>query len=218
MLEVKNASVTMDGRRLFGGLSFSVGDGQILCLSGDSGSGKTTLLRALLGFQPLDEGHISIDGELLTPSSAEEFRKHISYIPQELVLPSEWVSEMVSLPFGLKVNRGKAFSKTLLMEEWGRLELEPELYDKKVVELSGGQRQRVILSVSGLLGKSILLVDEPTSALDQHSSALVLGYLRRLAAAGRTVVAVSHDEALAAGCDKRITLSSAELRVKSAEV
>lgn len=131
MLEIKNASITIGGRQLFAGLSFTVPDGQTVCLTGSSGSGKTTLLRAILGFHPLDEGHISIDGELLTPSSAEEFRKHISYIPQELTLPSEWVSDMMRLPFTLKVNRGKAFSKDLLMAEWRKLELQPALYDKR---------------------------------------------------------------------------------------
>lgn len=69
MLEIKNASITIGGRQLFAGLSFTVPDGQTVCLTGSSGSGKTTLLRAILGFHPLDEGHISIDGELLTPSS-----------------------------------------------------------------------------------------------------------------------------------------------------
>ena len=63
MLEVKNASITIGDRQLFGGLSFTVSDGQIVCITGCSGCGKTTLLRAMLGFLPLDEGHISIDGE-----------------------------------------------------------------------------------------------------------------------------------------------------------
>lgn len=208
MLEIKNASITIGGRQLFAGLSFTVPDGQTICLTGSSGSGKTTLLRAILGFHPLDEGHISIDGELLTPSSAEEFRKHISYIPQELTLPSEWVSDMMRLPFTLKVNRGKAFSKDLLMAEWRKLELPPALYDKKVAELSGGERQRAVLSASGLLGKSILLVDEPTSALDAHTSALVLDYLKTLAARGCSIVAVSHDADFAQGCDKCISVSA----------
>lgn len=206
MLEIKNASLTAGGRRLFSGLSFTVADGQTVCLTGCSGSGKTTLLRAILGFHPLDEGHISIDGELLTPSSAEEFRKHISYIPQELMLPSEWVSDMVRLPFGLKVNRNIPFSKDLLMAEWRRLELQPELYEKKVAELSGGERQRAMLSVSGLLGKAILLLDEPTSALDAHSASLVAAYLRLLASRGCSVVAVSHDQAFAEACDKTVNI------------
>lgn len=204
MLEVKNASLQMDGVRLFSGLSFTVDEGQMLCITGDSGAGKTTLLRALLGFLPLDEGHISIDGELLTPSSAEEFRKGMAYVPQDLALPCEWVKDMVRMLFLLKVNRGTAFSKGRLTDEWALLGLSDELYEKKVAELSGGQRQRIAMSVCGLLDKPILLVDEPTSALDRQSAALVAGYFRRMASRGCTIVAVSHDEEFAAGCDKRV--------------
>lgn len=211
MLEVKNASVTLNGQLLFGGLSFAVDDGRTLCVTGPSGSGKTTLLRALMGFQPLAEGHISIDGELLTPSSAEEFRKIMSYIPQELALPSEWVRDMVRLPFGLKANRDVTFSKDKLMEEWGRLGLAQELYDKKVAELSGGERQRVMLSVAGMLGRPILLADEPTSALDAVSADLVAEYLRNQASHGCTVVVVTHDARLADCCDMAINLRPANL-------
>lgn len=206
MLEVKNASLQIDGDMLFQNLSFSVGDGEMLCVTGPSGAGKTTLLRAILGFQPLDEGYISIDGELLTPSSAGEFRKTMAYVPQDIALPAERVSDLCAMLSGLRANRGVAFSKERLMEEWGRLGLGAALYDRPVAGLSGGERQRVMLSVCGLLKKTIVLADEPTSALDRDMAALVTAYLRRLAAAGCTVVAVSHDADFAAGCDKVITL------------
>ncbi len=170
MIEVNKASVRMDDRQLFAGLSLAVGEGQMVCVTGGSGCGKTTLLRAVLGFVPLSEGHISIYGELLTPSSAVEFRKRMSYLPQELAFPVESVREMVALPFGLKANRNLLFSKDRLMEEWGLLGLDTGLYDKKVTEISGGQRQRIALSVCGLLRKPIFIADEPTSALDEHSA------------------------------------------------
>ena len=57
------------------------------CIRGTKGAGKTTLLRAVLGFIGVDGGHISIDGELLTPQSAPYFRKQMAYVPQHLSLP-----------------------------------------------------------------------------------------------------------------------------------
>ena len=57
---------------------------------GSQGKGKTTLLRALMGFLPIDEGHISIDGELLTPLSAPYFRRQMAYVPQHLVVPDDY--------------------------------------------------------------------------------------------------------------------------------
>lgn len=191
---------------LLGGLSFSADDGEVVCITGESGCGKTSLLRAILGFIPLHEGHISIDGELLTPAAAGEFRKYMAYVPQDLAMPMETVGEMVKMPFALKANISTPFSKARLMEEWQKLDLAPELYDKKVSELSGGQRQRIVISCVGLLKKAIVLADEPTAALDPHTTELVLAYFKALAANGATVITVSHDPAFANGCDKNFLI------------
>ena len=206
MLEIKNVKIKFGDKTLLGGLSLSAEDGQVVCICGDSGYGKTSLLRAILGFLPLEEGHVSIDGELLTPAAAGEFRKFMAYVPQDLAMPMETVVEMVKMPFALKANISTPFSKKRLMEEWQRLDLDSELYDKKVSELSGGQRQRIIISTLGLLQKPIVLADEPTSALDAHTTALVLNYLKALASKGATVITVSHDPAFANGCDKKVII------------
>ena len=206
MLEIKNVKIKFGDKTLLGGLSLSAEDGQVVCISGDSGCGKTSLLRAILGFLPLEEGHVSIDGELLTPAAAGEFRKFMAYVPQDLAMPMETVEEMVKMPFALKANISTPFSKKMLMEEWQKLDLDSELYDKKVSELSGGQRQRIIISTLGLLQKPIVLADEPTLALDAHTTALVLNYLKALASKGATVITVTHDPAFANGCDKKVII------------
>ena len=206
MIELKNASLSLGGKQLFRNLSLMVNKGEILCVSGISGVGKTSLLRAVLGFLPLDSGYITIDGEPVTAASAETFRRMMAYVPQELALPHEEVKEMVEVPFLLKANDHQTFTKSKLMHEWTKLGLEAALYDKKVSEVSGGQRQRIMLSVAGLLQKSILLVDEPTSALDTDSSVMVADYLRELARGGAMIIAVSHDEAFASRCDKIVKL------------
>ena len=68
-------------------LSITVNDGKMVCITGAQGTGKTNLLRAILGFIPVDEGFISIDGELLTPQSAPYFRRQTAYVPQHLTVP-----------------------------------------------------------------------------------------------------------------------------------
>jgi ABC-type cobalamin/Fe3+-siderophores transport system ATPase subunit len=67
--------------------SMTLMDGKIAWLTGDAGCGKTTLLRAIIGLIPIDSGHISIDGELLTPLSAPYFRRQMAYVPQYLSVP-----------------------------------------------------------------------------------------------------------------------------------
>jgi len=83
MLELHNVTIG----QLVRPLSVTLHEGQLLCVTGQKGSGKTTLLRALLGFIPVDGGHISIDGELLTPLSASYFRRQTAYVPQHISLP-----------------------------------------------------------------------------------------------------------------------------------
>ena len=68
-------------------LSMSVGEGQLVTITGSKGSGKSLLLRAILGLIPVDDGFISIDGELMTPQSGFYFRKQMAYVPQHLSFP-----------------------------------------------------------------------------------------------------------------------------------
>ena len=206
-VEMKDASLALEGKNLFHNLSFVVSGGEMLCVMGESGGGKTTLLRCILGFQPLDEGAVSIGGTELTPLSAEYMRSMMAYIPQEMNLPCNSVAELVALPYQLRVNRDKRFSKEALMDQWQRLRLDETLYGKQLAEVSGGERQRIMLSMVGMLDKKVVLVDEPTSALDVESSLLVAGYLQGLAKRGTAIIAVSHDRAFAGQCDKTLMLN-----------
>lgn len=206
-LEIKDATLTIGGKQLFAGLSFYVNVGETLCITGVSGSGKTSLLRALMGFVPLGSGFISMGGEALTPLTAELFRAHIAYVPQEVALPYDEIADMVKAPFLLKANATIKFSKEALLTEFAKLGLAAELYDKRVSEVSGGERQRIMLAVAGLLKKPFVLVDEPTSALDSNTSERVAAYFKELASQGAAVLAVSHDDTLAAQFSKQLQLS-----------
>ena len=81
-----------------------------------------------------------------------------------------------------------------------------ELYDKRVNEISGGQRQRIMIAVATLMQKSLLIVDEPTSALDSDSTDKVLAFFRKRMRKGSAILAVSHDQGFAQGCNQMITL------------
>lgn len=83
MVELKDATLTIDGRELFRNLSLMAQDGQLTCITGSAGAGKTALIQVLLGFMTLDEGLVSVDGELLTPQSASTFRRLMAYLPQK---------------------------------------------------------------------------------------------------------------------------------------
>lgn len=84
MIELKDATLTVEGRALFTNLSFMAQDGQMTCITGPAGAGKTALVMVMLGFQTLDEGLVSMDGELLTPLSAPTFRQQMAYLPERV--------------------------------------------------------------------------------------------------------------------------------------
>ena len=84
MLEVKDATISVSGMVLAQNLSLIAPDGEITCITGHEGAGKTTFLRTLMGFLPVDEGFVSVDGELLTVHSAPAFRRFMCYLPQNI--------------------------------------------------------------------------------------------------------------------------------------
>lgn len=197
MLEIKDASIKAGEQRLVSDLSLTVDDGEALCLVGDGGTGKSLLLRAVMGLWPLHEGFISVDGELLTPSSAPEFRRHMAYVPQRPAPMAEKVETLARLPYALAANKGIAFSKDRLMEEWHKLGLAPELYTKRDAELSTAQRQRILLATAATLGKAILLIDEPFDGADEGDGCgQMAAYLSQLAQGDAAVLATSRRQDL----------------------
>lgn len=212
MLYIENASIAYANEVLFSGFSLHLKRGEIASISGPSGCGKTSLLNAILGFTPLKEGRIVLNGTLLDKGSIDIIRKQIAWIPQELALPLEWVKDMVQLPFGLKANRNSPFSENRLFALFEDLGLEQELYHKRVNEISGGQRQRIMIAVASMIDKPLIIVDEPTSALDSGSSEKVLSFFRRLTEKGSAILTVSHDEGFSAGCDQQIVMKQKTLK------
>ena len=206
MLHINNACIAFGTEVLFSGFEMKLEKGETACIVGQSGCGKTSLLNAVMGFVPLYEGTIKVGGTLLDKSTIDLVRRQIAWIPQELALPFEWVKEMVSLPFELKVNRSVPFSEERLFMCFDELGLEHELYFKRVNEVSGGQRQRIMLAVAALLNKPLIVIDEPTSASDTGSTDKVLAFFRRQAEKGAAVLAVSHDKDFASGCHYLIEL------------
>jgi ABC-type cobalamin/Fe3+-siderophores transport system ATPase subunit len=109
ILELHNVTIGQQIR----GLSATVGDGKVLSITGSQGKGKTTLLRTLLGFLPVDEGYISIDGELLTLRSAPWFRKQMAYVPQHLEVPEGY--DKVPTDYMALLERAVRSDKKLLL-------------------------------------------------------------------------------------------------------
>lgn len=213
MLDIKDIGIRFGKETLFSHLDLQVRSGEVVCLTGPSGCGKTTLLKAVMGFVEPYKGTIAVDNTLLTPRTADTIRHRIAWMPQGLSLPTEWVYDMIQLPFHLRVNRGVHFSEERLFDYFDRLGLEKELLDKRLLEISGGQYQRILLSITAMQEKPLIIVDEPTSALDHDSTEKALQFIRHLAEnEQRAVLAVSHEKRFIQGCDREFIVRKQEVR------
>ena len=206
MLRIENLGVRFGQTELFSGINLHVAKGEFVCLTGRSGCGKTTLLRAVMGFVAPFEGSVTVEYTVLTPRTADHIRHRIAWMPQGLSLPTEWVSEMVRLPFNLRVNRGVVFSEEKLLDNFEKLGLEKELLGKRLHEISGGQCRRILLAITAMQAKPLLIIDEPTAGLDHTSALRTLQFVQQLCNEGYTVLAVSHDKQFMDGCTRMVTL------------
>lgn len=206
MIQLEHVSLTFRDQRILKDVNEHIRKGELVGISGKSGSGKSSLLKALLGFMPVTEGRIRVDGTWLSPSTVMEIRRKVAYLPQDLNFPVDSIRELVRLPFGLRANSHLQFSEQELFSWWELLGLDRKLYGRKMHKVSGGQRQRIMLSVMAMLHKPLCLIDEPASGLDAESAERVMVLLRDLREKGSTLVVVSHDPNFFMQCDQTISL------------
>ena len=196
MLEVKNATITIGGKTLAEGLSFMAKDGQITCITGEEGVGKTTLLRTLMGFLPVADGFVSVDGELLTIDSAPAFRCLMVYLPQETRLLAHQLNEP-SWPES-EAEEYAVWNMPLphiCKEEQPEPMTPEEIYQLAEKTLSeGGDR-------------SIIIADEPAAFLPTDLTLRMLELLRREAAGGKTVLITSRKPQIIDYADQVINLN-----------
>lgn len=201
MIQFLELNFSYEGKELYKGFNLTLAAGERLCLLGPSGGGKSTLLHLLMGFISPEEGSVAVDGVTLTSETVAAIRSQIAYVPQDVNLPFETVEELLTFPYTLAAKRGTHFERELAIQLLERLLLPEDCLGKLMRELSGGQKQRVLLAAALLSDCPLLLLDEPTAALDPATVALV-GEL--LAASGRTVLAVSHDELFQASFNRTL--------------
>ena len=163
LLTVKNLSVGYESQAVAENISFSVGEGDYLCIVGENGSGKSTLMKTILGLMPPIKGDIERGDGLR--------QNEIGYLPQQTEVQKDFPASVKEIvlsgcqarsgfhPFYSKAE--KAIAKTN-MERMGISDFAKRCYR----ELSGGQQQRVLLARALCASEKILLLDEPVSGLD----------------------------------------------------
>ncbi|MCG9581252.1 amino acid ABC transporter ATP-binding protein [Vibrio tubiashii] len=170
-------------------INLSVRKGEILVVCGPSGSGKSTLIRTINGLETLDQGEITVLGQLNSTIAAGKVGmvfQHFNLFPHLTVLENLTLSPIRTLGLTKKkaTQRALQFLKRVNIEEQA---------NKYPVQLSGGQQQRVAIARSLCMQPEILLFDEPTSALDPETIQEVLDVMVDLAQDGITMICVTHE-------------------------
>ena len=211
MLEVKDLRIHFrsapEGHDAVKGISFSVGDGEIIGMVGESGSGKTVTAMAVSGLLPEGaaecSGSICLDGLDLLNCTPEELRQRqgtdlavVFQEPMTSLDPVMKIGPQVEESLRIHTKKTAKERKEAALAAMAEAELpDPEvLYEKYPHELSGGMLQRVIIAAAIISRPRLLLADEPTTALDVTIQAQILQLLKKINREfGTSILFISHN-------------------------
>lgn len=194
-------------------VSFTLNRGETVAIVGASGSGKSTLLALMAGLDLPSDGGVEILGVALNGLDEDGRAKlrgaSVGFVFQSFqLLPALTALENVMLPLELS---GHADPESSARDILGKVGLSDRLshYPR---QLSGGEQQRVAIARAFVVNPQVLFADEPTGNLDTETGRAVADLLFELnATSGTTLVLVTHDERLAARCQRQLRLSAGRL-------
>lgn len=196
------------------GASLSVSQGESVAIIGPSGSGKTSLLLVLTGLETPDNGSVIFDGVELhaqtNDARADLRRDKIGIVFQNFhLIPSLTARENVALPLDIAGGDNARGRAAELLERVGlghRIDHYPNA-------MSGGERQRVALARALIHQPALMVADEPTGNLDNQTGNAVADLLFELNQENdATLILVTHDLALAARCQRQVSLHEGQLK------
>ena len=210
---VKSVDTSEGVLTILKGVSLKFEAGEAVAIVGASGSGKSTLLGLMAGLDISSSGEIILDGHELSSLDEEERAvlrgQLVGFVFQSFqLLPSLTALENVMLPIELK---GDAAAREKAVDLLDRVGL-TERWHHYPNQLSGGEQQRIAIARAFATEARILFADEPTGNLDTATGAKIVDLLFDLNKAfSTTLVLVTHDERLAALCDRQVRLVAGEV-------
>ncbi|ADD03551.1 ABC transporter related protein [Thermoanaerobacter italicus Ab9] len=201
------------------GVNLEINEGEKIAIVGPSGSGKTTLLNIIGLLLPATEGEVYLAGKrassLKEKERAKLRNKFFGYVFQEFLLVEEdTVFQNIEIPLLYSLTKKTKSEKRKMVEEvLEKVGLEVKINDK-VRNLSGGERQRVAIARAIINNPEVILADEPTGSLDTENGEKIVGILESLVDKGKTLVIVTHNEAIAKRCDRILRIRDGYVEIK----
>jgi len=196
-------------------VSLTIRRGEALAIVGKSGSGKSTLMHILATLDTADSGDVLVDGRETRTMSRRAINslrnRMFGFVFQQFFLtPAASVLENVILPLKI-AGVAAAERRRRGLDVLARVDLTDKARNR-AVDLSGGQKQRTVIARALVNNPAVIFADEPTGNLDTATGAAVEDELFALNRdQGITLVIVTHDEQLAARCDRRISIRDGRL-------
>ncbi|MEE8288990.1 MAG: ABC transporter ATP-binding protein [Nitrosomonadaceae bacterium] len=214
-ISLQHVDFNYDNKVIFRNLNMEIQVKSFTTITGNSGAGKSTLIDLLCGLVEPKFGDIFVDGISIHEINIREWRRLIGYVSQETILLHDTILSniLVGAPDLTQADAEKALHQA---GAWEFVSALPEGLHTIVGErgglISGGQRQCIAIARALAHQPQLLLLDEPTSALDPKSEQNICKTLRNLSRS-LTIIAVSHQPALANAADYVIRLSNGEAKL-----
>jgi ABC-2 type transport system ATP-binding protein len=191
MLEAIDLTKSYNGSTALKSLNLRIEPGEVFCLLGANGAGKTTTINLFLNFVQPTSGTAKIKGLDVVQHSLET-KKHIAYIPEQVMLYKN-LTGLENLEYFTALAGRTDYSREQFMKFFDEVGLARDVADKRIGTYSKGMRQKVGIAIALAKKAEALLLDEPTSGLDPKASNEFSELLKKMSTSGVAVLMATHD-------------------------
>ena len=209
----ENVCFNYPGKNVLASFSLKIKNGDFAVISGISGKGKTTFVNLLLGFLTPVSGSIFINGNLACTETRKSYWPRTSYIKQQPFFVHASILENITLQEGdydeakIKIIASLTGIDKITASLPRGLET---IITENGKNISGGQRQRIIFARALYKDADLLILDEPFNELDEASELEMLAELKKIAAAGRMIILITHNKTAISFCNKYFAMDEQE--------